>query len=60
MGEKYATCPKLRPRSLYRRYFPSPLDRSNIVLNKILNVFHDKGLIIGEIKDKGIFVQLES
>lgn len=59
-GEKSGYCPKSRSRSLYRQYFPSPLGSSNIVLNLILNVFRDKVLIIGEIKDKGIFVQLKS
>jgi hypothetical protein len=59
-GEKSGNCPKSSSRSLYRRYFPSPLDSSNFVLNLILNVFHNKVLLIGEIKDKGIFVQLKS
>lgn len=53
-------CPKSSFRSPYRWYFPSPIANSNIVLNLILNIFRDKVLIIGEIKDKGIFVQLKS
>jgi len=60
MGEKSGTCPKSSPRSLYRWYFPSSPNNSNIVLNIILNIFRDKVLIIGEVKDRGIFVQLKS